>query len=142
MQARTPCAGGGPKEMWLIRFLLFACALIAAGCASLEPGPAPLARTDVVQLTKSGQAPAAIIERLKSTQTVLWLSAKDIVELREAGVAIEVLDYLQAAQLAEMRRRSQFDHLLYGPEQTPFSRCPAFPPTGGRFSGFFAPFCY
>ena len=128
--------------MWKIRFVVVACALLAGGCAALEPGPEPLSRADVVQLTRSGEKPAAIVERLKSTQTILWLSAADIVELRAAGVAIEVLDYLQAAQLAEMRRRSQFDRILYGPEQSPFSRCPAYPTTGGRFSGFFAPFCY
>lgn len=128
--------------MCRIRFLVVAYALLAGGCAGFEPGPPPLSRADVVQLTRSGEAPGTIVERLKSTQTVLWLSAADIVELRAAGVAIEVLDYLQAAQLAEMRRRSQFDQLLYGPEQSPFSRCPAYPPTGGRFSGFFAPFCY
>ncbi len=128
--------------MWQIRFLVVAWVLLAGGCAALEPGPAPLTRADVVQLTRSGERPAAIVERLKSTQTILWLSAADIVELRTAGVAIEVLDYLQAAQLAEMRRRSQFDQILYGPERSPFSRCPPYPPAAGRFSGFFAPFCY
>lgn len=125
-----------------IRHLVVALALLASGCVSFDAGPPPLSRAEVVQLARSGEKPEAIVERLKSTRTILWLSAKDIVELREAGVAIEVLDYLQAAQLAEMRRRSQFDQLLYGPEHSPFSRCPAFPPTGGRFSGFFAPFCY
>lgn len=125
-----------------IHCLVVAFTLLTGGCAGVDPGPPPLSRAEVVQLARSGEKPAAIVERLKSTQTILWLSATDIVELREAGVAIEVLDYLQAAQLAEMRRRSQFDQLLYGPERSPFSRCPPYPPTGGRFSGFFAPFCY
>ena len=52
-----------------------------------------------------------------------------------------MLDYLQAVQMAEMRRRSQFEQMLYGPEMSPFSRCGGFPGRGGRFNGFFAPFC-
>ncbi|MEO8202667.1 MAG: hypothetical protein ABI630_02305 [Betaproteobacteria bacterium] len=116
-------------------------ALLVGGCAAFDPGPPPLTRADVVQLSKSGETPAALVARLQSTGTVLWLSAADIIELRDAGVSPMVLDYLQAAQLADMRRRAQFEQLLYGPERTPFSRCGGFPPSGGRFNGFFAPFC-
>ncbi len=121
--------------------LVCVAALLVGGCAAFDPGPPPLTRADVVQLSKSGETPAALVARLQSTGTVLWLSAADIIELRDAGVSPMVLDYLQAAQLADMRRRAQFEQLLYGPERTPFSRCGGFPPSGGRFNGFFAPFC-
>jgi hypothetical protein len=127
--------------MLKIRLLIATCALLAAGCAAFEPGPPPLTRADVVQLTRAGETPAAIVARLKSTGTVLWLTASDIVEMRQSGVSTEVLDHLQAAQLAEMRLRAQFDMMLYGPERSPFSRCGGFPPRGGRYDGFFAPFC-
>ena len=127
--------------MHRIRLALAAFALLAGGCAAFDPGPPPLTGAEVVQLTRSGEPPATIIGRLISTQTVLWLSASDIVELRQSGVAIEVLDHLQAAQFAEMRRRAQFEQLLYGPERSPFSRCGGYPPMGGRFRGSLPPFC-
>lgn len=125
-----------------IRLFIAAFALLVAGCAGFDPGPPPLTKADVVQLSRDGETPAAIIARLKSTGTVLWLSATDIVEMRQAGVAAEVLDHLQATLLTELRFRAQFDQLLYGPESSPFSRCGGFPPRGGRYGGgFFAPFC-
>ncbi len=118
----------------------FSVALLVGACAGLEPGPPPLTAADIVQLSKAGEAPASIVDRLGKSGTVLWLSASELVSLGEAGVANQVLDYLQAVQMAEVRRRSQFEQMLYGPEMSPFSRC------GGlyrneRFSGFFAPFC-
>lgn len=125
-----------------IRLFIAAFALLVAGCAGFDPGPPPLTKADAVQLSRDGETPAAIIARLKSSGTVLWLSATDIVEMRQAGVAAEVLDHLQATLLTELRFRAQFDQLLYGPESSPFSRCGGFPPRGGRYGGgFFAPFC-
>ena len=109
--------------------MIFSGALLVAGCVTLDPGPSPLTDAEIVQFSRSGESPTAIIDRLKKTDTMLWLSASDIVQLRQAGVAPEVLDYLQAAQIAETRRRSQFDQLLYGPEMSPNNRpsCPRSP---------------
>jgi hypothetical protein len=121
--------------------LAFSLAALVAACAGIEPGPPPLTKAEIVQLSKSGETPPAIVDRLKKSDTVLWLSASDILQLRQEGVAPEVLDYLQAAQIADIRRRSQFDQLLYGPEMSPFSRCGGIPSSSGRVSGFFAPFC-
>ena len=112
-----------------------------AACAGFNPGP-ELTPADLVQLSKSGEAPAAIVDRLRRSGTVIWLSATDIVKLREAGVSNQVLDYLQAAQIAETRRQSQFDQLLYGPEMSPFSRCGGLAASGSRFNGYFSPFCF
>ena len=121
-------------------------ALTLGGCAAFDPGPAPLTRDEVVQLAKSGVAPAAIIERLQHTRTVLALSASDILQLSEAGVPREVLDYLQAAQIeqlrAELRQRAQFNQMLYGPELSPFSRCGRFGRAPfNRFGSPMWPYC-
>lgn len=124
-----------------LRILVITLALVAGGCASFDPGPPPLSKQDVVQLSKAGTPPAAIVERLRSSGTILWLGAPEIVELGQSGVSPEVLDYLQTAQVNELRFRAQFDQLLYGPERSPFSRCGGPPRSSGRFSGFFAPFC-
>ena len=128
------------RSTWMIAAGL-SIALMLGGCAAFDPGPPPLAAADVVQLSKAGEPPATTIDRLRKSRTLLWLSATDIVNLRQAGVSNEVLDYLQAVQISETRRRGQFDQLLYGPEMSPFSRCAGRTLPGARFNGFFAPFC-
>lgn len=113
--------------------------LLLGGCAALEPRPAPLAREDIVALAKSGAPAKEVIDRLRQTQTVLPLSATDILQLSEAGVPREVLDYLQAAQIADLRQRMQFDRMLYGPEMSPFSRCGRAP--FNRYGPSYWPYC-
>ena len=99
----------------------------------------------IVEISKAGEAPPAIIERLRQTDTVLLLSASDIVKLAQAGVPPEVLDYLQTMQIAEIRRRDQFDRMLYAPMYPPFGQCPGWgatylPPVRGLRSPFW-PYC-
>lgn len=89
---------------------LLAALVLASGCATLA-GPPMLTRDDVVRMSKAGDSPSAIIDRLRNTGTVIPLTASEIVRLHQAGVAPEVLDYLQQAQFAEMRRR---EAMLYG----------------------------
>jgi hypothetical protein len=127
-------------KKWIIVAGLSVASLLV-GCAALDPGPPPLTSAEIIQLSKAGEPPASIIDRLRKSRTLLWLSATDIVNLRQAGVANEVLDYLQAVQIAETRRRGQFEQMLYGPEMSPFSRCAGHPFPGQRFNGFFTPFC-
>ncbi len=56
------------------------------------------AAADAVALTKQGKTPKEIIGELNRTRTVLPLRVPDYVALHDAGVAKEVLDYLQLAQ--------------------------------------------
>ena len=102
---------------------LVAAVVLASGCATLS-GPPMLSRDEVVRMSKAGESPQAIIDRLRDTSTVISLSASDIVSLHQAGVSREVLDYLQRVQFAEMRRR---EALLYGmypyPFYSPFYGC-------------------
>lgn len=96
--------------------LCFSLLLLAlAGCATFER-PKPLTGADVVALAKEGKTPQQIIEELKRTDTVLPLQASDFLKLHEAGVPAEVLDYLQHAQIEEIRWRDRFSHnYWYGP---------------------------
>ena len=106
---------------WLILVAL-------AGCASFDR-PKPLTGADVVLLAKSGKTAPEIIEELKRSDTVLPLQASDIVSLHEAGVPSEVLDYLQRAQIDEIRWRDRYTQgYWYGPGYyRGFGPCP-FPP--------------
>lgn len=102
--------------------------LLAAGCATLDHAP-PLTGADIVARAREGRTPQQIIEELKRTNTVLPLQASDFVRLHEAGVPDEVLDYLQRAQIEEIRWRDQFSYgYWYGPGYyRGFGPCP-FPP--------------
>ena len=102
--------------------------LLAAGCATLDP-PKPLTGADIVSLAKGGKTAPEIIEELQRTGTVLPLQASDIVALHESGVPNEVLDYLQRAQIDEIRWRDRYSQSYwYGPGYyRGFGPCP-FPP--------------
>jgi len=99
--------------MRTLGFLLFLLSL--AGCAALEPGPNPMTADDVIARTKSGASAKDIINELFQTNTILPASAAELVRLHDAGVATEVLDYLQYAQLQEIRWRDQLNNYWYGP---------------------------
>src|SRR3989304_9374358 len=80
---------------------------LAAGRARVHR-PKPLTGADVVALAREGKTPQQIIEELKRTDTVLPLQASDFIKLHEAGVQPEVLDYLQRAQIDEIRWRDRY----------------------------------
>ncbi len=113
--------------------IVLAALLVCAGCATTEPVPR-VSKEDIVELARAGADARWIIDRLVETGTVLRLSASELVELHAQGVPQEVLDWMQAAQIQDIRRR---DALLHG---SPFGPCPwpprpAFHPLyGWRFS--------
>jgi hypothetical protein len=56
--------------------------------------------------------------------TVLPLQASDFVKLHEAGVPPEVLDYLQSAQINDIRWRDRYSQMYwYGPGFGPRFGC-------------------
>ena len=115
-----------------LAFLLIFAAL--AGCASFD-APKMLSGAEIVGLAQSGMPAEQIIEQLKVTRTVLPLQASDYVRLHESGVPDAVLDYLQAAQIDDIRWRDRYyaspwTHPLY----RTWGPCPY-----GRPSGFMGP---
>ncbi len=105
-----------------------------AGCASVDVAPR-VTREDVIELARAGADANWIIDRLRETRTVLALTASDIVQMRDGGVPAEVLDWMQAAQIDEIRRR---EAMIYG---SPFGPC-GWPPRQvyhPRFGWRFAP---
>ena len=112
-----------------MRYLAFSLSMLfLAGCATVER-PKPHTSVEIVALSKSGATPQRIVEELKRTDTVLPLQASDILKLHEAGVPPEVLDYLQLAQIEEIRWRDRYSQgYFYGPGYyRGFGPCP-FPP--------------
>ena len=117
--------------MRTLGFLLFLLSL--TGCAALAPQPNPLTADDVIARTKNGASSGEIIDELFRTSTVIPVTAAEIVRLHEAGVTNEVLDFMQYAQLQEIRWRDQ--NYWYGPGfYRGFGPCP-FPPSRLRRGG-------
>jgi len=89
--------------------------LALAGCAALE-GPAPLSGAEIVMLAREGKTAPEIIAELQRTATVLRLDASDIVNLHDAGVPDEVLDYLQRVQIDALLWQQRASEMFwYGP---------------------------
>src|SRR5690242_12101356 len=107
---------------------------LVAGCATMEPRPKPLSGADIVALARDGKTAAQIIDELKRTDTVLPLQASDIVALHESGVPDEVLNYLQAAQINDIRWRDRNSFYWYGSVNRGFGPCP------WPYSGFRRPY--
>jgi hypothetical protein len=102
--------------MKLLPVIAAACALGLGACASLPHrdrsflqqhavgGPLyekmlhqePLELADIVDLSRRGLPPPFVIHYLRGTYFVYNLKTEDVLELRRAGVAREVIDYLLA----------------------------------------------
>lgn len=112
------------------RLSLFLCAgalALLAGCASVPPLPPPLERAEIVRLSQEGVPPKDIIARLQASQAVYALDAAELVRLSQEGVSVEVLNYLQATQLDQLRREAERpygyggrDPFFFGPFYRPF----------------------
>ena len=90
----------------LIRaFLLGLVLTLGGGCAQFG-GKRPPAPTldEVVAQSKAGVPSATIIQRMRESYAVYPLSAADFARLHDQGVADEVLNYMQAVYLEEVRR--------------------------------------
>jgi hypothetical protein len=104
--------------MRTLAFLLILGALSGLqGCASVPP-PKPLSAAEIVGMVREGKGAQEIIAELQRTGTVLPLRASDIVALHDAGVPTEVLNYLQIAQIEDIRWRERSLY-WYGPSYAP-----------------------
>jgi hypothetical protein len=103
------------RALLLIALAALVAVLLLTGCAGLEPRPAPLTRAEVIMLAKTGASPQVIIGELERTRTVILLSGTDIVQLSNAGVPREVLDYLQRVQIEQVRQDERFAMMYYYP---------------------------
>jgi hypothetical protein len=75
--------------------MLILAAMFAGGCAPIPRLPPPPTPAEIVQMSKDGMAPAAIIQRIEATRGVYPLPASEFARLRREGVPDEVIDYMQ-----------------------------------------------
>ena len=90
--------------------------LAFAGCATLEKHPNPLSADDVIAFAKSGANAKQIIAEIFRTDTLIQLTAAEVVRMHEGSVQTEVLDFLQHRQIEELRWRDRVANSnWYGP---------------------------
>jgi len=112
-----------------MRALACSLSLLLAGCATMD-GSKQLTGADVVALAQEGRTASQIIAELQRTNTVLILQASDFVRLHDAGVPDEVLNYMQVAQIEELRWR---DRMFWGPYYPSYGYGPCY---GSRRWGY------
>ncbi len=89
---------------------LLASALLAlSGCATTGARmsgekPQPIRVAAIVEWSKEGLPAATIITRLRDSETVYRLSARQMIRLHQEGVRNTVLDYMQATYVDAVRR--------------------------------------
>jgi hypothetical protein len=64
-------------------------------------------------MSKSGVSADSIIAQMRASRSTYQLTASDIVRLSKAGLPEPVLDYMQQAQLDEVRKDEHFRDMSY-----------------------------
>jgi hypothetical protein len=77
--------------------------VMLAGCASVPP-PAPVPVSEVIRLSREGDPPEQIIQRMRDAGMVYRLEASQLAHLHQQGVPDVVLNYMQHTYLDAVRR--------------------------------------
>jgi hypothetical protein len=79
------------------------------GCSMLKGRKTvPMTLEDVAQLSKDGETPEAIIEKLKESKTVVMLKTDQVIALKEQGVDSEVIDYMIVSYVERATRNTKW----------------------------------
>ena len=79
------------------------------GCSTLRGHKTvPMTLEDVVRLSREGETAESIIEKLKESKTAVLLKADEVVELKEQGVASEVIDYMIVSYVQRQMRNTKW----------------------------------
>jgi hypothetical protein len=87
--------------------LLAACLFLSVGCASLAPKPVTVGQ--IVQMSQEGVPAQEIIDKMRKSQTVYRLKASQLAKLKEEGVAVAVIDYMQQTYLDAVREKQALE---------------------------------
>jgi hypothetical protein len=81
--------------------LVLICMTLLGGCASLGVGQStpPVTVSDVIHMSKQGVPTDTILDNMRESQTVYRLTAAQLAQLRDQGVANQIIDYMQQTYL-------------------------------------------
>jgi hypothetical protein len=103
------------------RTILLVCAMIVAtglacGCQTLfAPRPPPVTVDQIVAMSKSGESPKDIIEKMRASGSTYGLKASELADLRAQGVSDDVINYMQQTHEDALRYDYQRRDWFYGP---------------------------
>jgi hypothetical protein len=93
---------------------------LLSGCAALGfKQPEPVTVDQVIEMSKEGVPAEAIVKKMRDSETVYRLTAAQLAQLHDVGVADPVLDYMQRTYIEEERReqsrQDRGDWDMWGP---------------------------
>ncbi len=93
-----------------LRSVLAVCLVFSLlGCSILKGRKTvPMTSEDVVRLSREGETPEAIIEKLKESKTAVLLKTDQVIELKEQGVDTEVIDYMIVSYVQNETRNTKW----------------------------------
>lgn len=110
------------KKLWQrqsLALMFLTCITLLSGCAALKR-PDPVTVGQVIQMSKEGTPPETIVQAMRGSGGIYTLSAAQLAELHDLGVADSVLDYMQQTYIAAERReqsRADWDTgYMWGPD--------------------------
>lgn len=91
--------------------ILLSSVILFGGCATLTfKQPEPVTIGQVIEMSKQGVPAGTIVEKMRGSQSVYRLTAAQLAELHDLGIADQVLDYMQQTYIeAERREQSNED---------------------------------
>src|SRR5262245_36955948 len=86
--------------------LILSSVVLFSGCATLGfKQPEPVTVAQVIQMSKQGVPSDKIVSKMRDSATVYRLSAAQLAELHDEGIADQVLDYMQQTYIEAERNQ-------------------------------------
>jgi hypothetical protein len=94
-----------------LALIFLTCVTLFSGCATLGfKQPEPVTVGQVIEMSKEGVPAETIVRKMRDSETVYRLTAAQLAELHDMGIADQVLDYMQQTYIeAERREQSRDD---------------------------------
>jgi hypothetical protein len=85
-------------------------ATLLSGCSTLGfKTPEPVTVGQVIQMSKDNVPPEIIVNKMRDSESVYPLTAAQLAELHDMGVADPVLNYMQQTYIEAQRREQSLD---------------------------------
>ena len=94
--------------------MLLTCITALSGCALIAPSKPPVTVGEVIQMTNDGTPAEDIISKMRDSESMYPLTAAQLAELHDMGVADQVLDYMQRTYIDEQRREQNAEDWGWG----------------------------
>jgi hypothetical protein len=83
---------------------------VLSGCATLGfKTPEPVTVGEVIQMSKDNVPPETIVKKMRDSESVYPLTAAQLAELHDMGVADRVLNYMQQTYIDAQRQQQNLD---------------------------------